>query len=123
MKYPAWLFSSRTQWLGFILGALIVGIGTLTPLSQLADAPGSDKTHHIIGFGGWALLCALGHARRFYWMALSIALMGGVIELIQPYVNRYGEWNDFWADLFGVLLAILIRRLIRPYLLRGTDTA
>ena len=36
----------------------------------------------------------------------------GLVELIQPYVNRYGEWLDMLANTagvaFGVALAIAI---------------
>ena len=101
--------SSQCQWLGFALGLVAISIATLTPMTHLPDAPGSDKLHHVIGFGGWALMCVFGPLRRFLWMALFIFIWGGVIELIQPSVNRYGEWLDFYADGLGVLLVVLAR--------------
>lgn len=42
-------------------------------------------------------------------------LWGGAIELLQPYVNRNGEWLDFAANslgvVFGVCVGMLARRL------------
>ena len=110
------LISPAAQAAGFILGALVISLSTLTPLEYLPPAPGSDKIHHIIGFGGWALLCAFGPTKRFAYMALFIIFWGGMIELIQPYVNRYAEWLDFYADAFGVILVILGRLIVKRFL-------
>lgn len=54
-------------------------------------------------------MCAFGSFRRFAYMAIFIIFWGGAIELIQPSVNRYGEWLDFYADAFGALLVLLTR--------------
>ncbi|UTV98155.1 hypothetical protein KDW99_12835 [Marinomonas rhizomae] len=110
------LTTPAAQAAGFVLGALIICLATLTPADILPAVPGTDKTHHIIGFGGWALLCAFGPLKRFAYMALFIIFWGGMIELIQPYVNRYGEWLDFYADTFGVILIVLVRLIIGLFL-------
>ncbi|WP_353668003.1 hypothetical protein [Marinomonas sp. THO17] len=104
--------SQKLQWLGFVVGLLVISVATLTPMEHLPDAPGSDKLHHVIGFGGWALMCAFGPLKRFLWMAVFIFLWGGVIELIQPSVNRYGEWLDFYADGLGVFIVVLLRGML-----------
>lgn len=122
MKW-SWLFDSRTQWLGFALGALIVLLGTLMPASSLGSPPGSDKLHHILGFGCWAGLCAFGPSKRFYSLAILIVFAGGLIEIIQPYVNRYGDWYDFLADAIGVALACVFHLIVCFFQKRGTDTA
>ncbi|NVK72102.1 MAG: hypothetical protein HWE24_01375 [Oceanospirillaceae bacterium] len=108
--------SPAVQTAGFMLGALIISLSTLMPLEQLPTAPGSDKLHHVLGFAFWALLCALGPKKRFTYMALFIIFWGGAIELIQPYVNRYTEWLDFYADALGVILIIMARLLIERFL-------
>ncbi|MBR7889054.1 hypothetical protein J9B83_08835 [Marinomonas sp. A79] len=107
----AWLLSSTAQTVGFIMGAVIIGWSTLTPAEFLPAAPGGDKLHHVVGFGGWALMCAFGPLKRFLMFALVIVILGGAVEVIQPYVNRYGEWLDFYADAAGVLLAVAARLL------------
>ncbi|MBJ7538889.1 hypothetical protein [Marinomonas transparens] len=98
--------SPTAQAVGFCIGAFIISLSTLSPAEYLPPTPGSDKLHHVLGFGGWALMCAFGPTRRFLYMAAFIVFWGGMIELIQPYVNRYGEWLDFYADTFGVVLVL-----------------
>ncbi|MEO9274757.1 hypothetical protein ABFY09_07830 [Marinomonas sp. 5E14-1] len=105
------LSSPAVQIAGFIIGGLIISLATLLPAENLPPAPGSDKLHHIIGFGGWALMCAFGSIKRFTYMALFIIFWGGAIELIQPSVNRYGEWLDFYADTLGVAIVFFIRSI------------
>lgn len=101
--------SPAAQAAGFVLGALIICLATLTPADILPAVPGTDKTHHVIGFAGWSLLCAFGPLKRFLLLSLFIVFLGGAIELIQPYVNRYAEWLDFFADALGVILVIITR--------------
>ncbi|NLQ16004.1 hypothetical protein HGG82_00020 [Marinomonas sp. M1K-6] len=107
------LTSPTAQAVGFILGALIISLATLTPADSLPLAPGSDKLHHLLGFGGWALLCAFGPMKRFVSMSLLIIAWGGAIELIQPHLNRYGEWLDFYANTSGVVVIVLAKCLLR----------
>ncbi|MEL0613502.1 hypothetical protein [Marinomonas arenicola] len=107
MKHaPPFWQSSIAQLLGFVGGWLLISYTTLTPMEQLPAVAGSDKLHHALGFAGWSLLCVFGPRKRFFVMALFIFLWGGAIELIQPSVNRYGEWADFFADGVGVLLVV-----------------
>jgi len=110
------LTTPAAQAAGFILGAFIILLATLTPADILPPAPGTDKIHHILGFGGWALLCAFGPLRRFLLLSFIIILIGGAIELIQPYVNRYADWLDFYANACGVLLAIIIRLIMQKFI-------
>ena len=114
------LTSPTAQAVGFVIGALIIGFATLTPIDQLPTAPGTDKLHHIIGFGGWALLCAFGPIKRFLLLSVVILCSGGAIELIQPYVNRYAEWMDLYANTLGVTLIVLGRLLISRLLKSNT---
>ncbi|MCV2402225.1 hypothetical protein OFY17_04915 [Marinomonas sp. C2222] len=117
------LTSKQAQWIGFVLGGVIISLSTLTPIEHLPPAPGSDKLHHLIGFGGWALMCAFGPFRQFLIMATFIALWGGVIELIQPYVNRYGEWLDFFANSLGVLCTVTIKTLFHLRIARSISSS
>ncbi len=118
-----WVFSHHAQFLGFALGAILISVATLTPADHLPPVSGSDKLHHVIGFGGWALMCMFGPSKRFFLFLAIIIAWGGAIELIQPYVNRYGEWLDFYADAFGALLTIPLHLLMRRFCQRGIDTA
>ncbi|MCB1857805.1 MAG: VanZ family protein [Gammaproteobacteria bacterium] len=89
---------------------------SLTPLATLPPLPGGDKFQH---FAAYALLGLLGlWARRSLvgavWIAAAMLSYGGIIELLQPYVNRYGELGDFLANgggvLSGGLAAMALRR-------------
>lgn len=108
---PIWQ-STKVQWIGFLLGWVMISIATLTPMDELPPVPGTDKLHHILGFAGWSFLCVFGSRKRFFWMALFIFFWGGAIEMIQPYVNRHREFADFVADGVGVLCVLLPAILI-----------
>jgi len=88
--------------------ALVIIILSLTPLPQLPDMPGSDKTHHIIAYATLAFPTALALPRRVWLMALVYIALGGLIEICQPYVNRYGELLDFIANVLGVMIGSLV---------------
>lgn len=77
---------------------------SLSPLAELPAVPGSDKTHHLIAYGALALPTAFAIPRKWLFLGVLYITLGGVIELIQPYVNRYGEWLDFAANSAGVLI-------------------
>jgi len=123
MKYKTHLYSIFDFWSHyqiplFFLGWFGISIATLTPLEQLPiHVPGSDKLHHIIGFSSWSLMVAAGKQKTFTYLCLFIFLWGGIIELIQPYVNRYGEWLDFGANTVGIvftyLLATFVKRILK----------
>ena len=92
---------------------------TLLPLPPgAANLPGSDKTHHIVGFALLALPMATVQPRAMLWLAPLLAAYGGVIELVQPFVGRAREWADWLADAAGVglgtLAGLAVRRVWRP---------
>lgn len=77
---------------------------SLQPLAELPSVPGGDKTHHLIAYGLLAFPTALAIPSRLWVYGALYICLGGAIEIIQPYVNRYGEWLDFIANLSGVLI-------------------
>ena len=87
--------------------AVIICLVTLTPLPQAVDVPGTDKWHHFLAFA--ALTYPLTVAIRRSWLLVIVfgLLFGASIEIIQPYVNRFGDIADFTADAFGVLIGFL----------------
>lgn len=102
---------------GFIAVAILVG--TLFPVSQLPEVDGGDKAAHLIAFALLALpLNLAGHPR---WLLLNtgFVLFGGMIEFIQPFVGRHGEWLDLGADVIGVAAGLLLARGLHLLLGRG----
>lgn len=87
---------------------VLITAGSLFPADYLPKTPGSDKTHHFIGYCALMLPTALRRPKYWLVIALGIITWSGIIELIQPHVNRYGEWLDLAANSGGVLIAILI---------------
>ena len=103
----------RRYWLS--LSALLLALITafsLNPFSTLPDAPGSDKTHHLIAYAALALPTALRKPKRWRFIILCFLIYSGLIELIQPRVNRHGEWMDFIANVFGLFIGVSLAYLL-----------
>ena len=117
---PLYSFQKRPE-LAYILTlfiALAIIWLSLSPLDALPPAPGGDKLHHFIAYGALSFpVCFVKspHQRLFL---IGFILLGGFIELVQPYVNRYGEWADFGANLAGVIIGYLLARLLDMVMIR-----
>lgn len=73
----------------------------------------SDKLVHLLIY---AYLCFVGFTSKFkisnLTLAIYIFLFGAFIELIHYFhPNRYFEYFDLLANLFGVTIALLINKL------------
>lgn len=98
----------------FLICTIIIVLITslsLTPMPHLPSVPGSDKTHHFIAYA--ALFFPVALAKPKYWLSIGIffIMVSGAIEIIQPYVNRYGEWLDLLSNSGGIICGYLLARL------------
>jgi len=101
------------NWLVFTLLTLIgITILSLWPLNELPSVPGTDKTHHIIAYAALMLPTTLRKPKRWVLLGLFFIAYSGAIELLQPYVNRYGEWLDMFANIAGVVCGFIIAEII-----------
>jgi VanZ family protein len=93
---------------------LLLSIATLSlwPVASLPAVPGTDKTHHFIAYAALMFPAALRQPKYFYAIAAGFLVFSGAIELIQPFVNRYGEWLDMLANAIGVLCGWLLAKII-----------
>jgi len=82
--------------------SLAIFVLALIPLPEMPDLPGTDKQHHLIAFAALTLPCALFYPRALFWVLPLVVAQAGLIEIVQPYVNRMREWADFVAGLKGV---------------------
>ena len=95
--------------------ALLILVGTLTPVPQKIDAPGSDKWHHFIAFAVLTYPMVAANKRLGISIILFGLCLGAGIEIIQPYVNRFGDFNDFKADCIGILIGYFLGNLANRY--------
>jgi len=96
------------HWLAITLCLLaVVTFVSLRPL-HIVLPPNSDKTMHFIVYAIVALPVALASPRNLIGVLFGIAVWSGVIELIQPYVGRYGEWMDLFANIGGIAIGAML---------------
>ncbi|TPH13364.1 VanZ family protein [Litorilituus lipolyticus] len=95
----------------------VVAIATLSlwPAASLPQVPGTDKTHHFIAYGLLMLPTALKKPKGWLYIAFAFIAFSGLIELVQPYVNRYGEWLDMLANILGLLCGIFVAKLVEIF--------
>ena len=87
---------------------LIIAFLSLYPLTKLSEFPGTDKTHHLVAYFFLALPSGLKKPNKWALHICLFIIFGGVIEMIQPYLNRYGEWLDFFANTIGVIFGFFV---------------
>lgn len=93
---------------------------SLWPVSGTPVIPGSDKTHHLIAYAALMFPAAIRQHKQLWHIAIFFVCFSGAIELIQPYVNRYGELLDLAANAVGLLCGMLLARLFLFF--AGTKT-
>ena len=107
------IFLIQKYWLHITL-ILLVSIASLSlwPVAHLPSVPGTDKTHHFIAYAALMLPTALRLPK--HWLIITVAFLAfsGAIEIIQPYVNRYGEWLDMAANVFGLICGFILAKII-----------
>ena len=90
-----------------IIVTFTLTVAMLWPLEAPPPAPeGIDKLVHLIAFA--ALAFPLARTGRFGLLPvfISASAFGGIIEVIQPSLNRSADFNDWVADIVGVALGI-----------------
>ena len=113
----------QKNWLHITI-LLLVSIATLSlwPAAYLPEVPGTDKTHHFIAYAALMLPTALRKPK--YWLTLTLLFLAfsGAIELIQPYVNRYGEWLDMAANASGLVCGFILAKIM-TFFVSNNNTA
>lgn len=106
----------KKYWL-IITGLILVAITVLSlwPLATLPSVPGTDKTHHLIGYAVLMFPVALRQPRCWGWIGVALLVYSGGIELVQPYVNRYGEWLDLAANAGGLFCGWLLAMVLNCF--------
>jgi len=107
------IFLIRKYWLHITL-ILLASIATLSlwPIAHLPIVPGTDKTHHFIAYAALMLPTALRQPKHWLIITFAFLAFSGAIEILQPYVNRYGEWLDIAANAFGLTCGFIIAKIM-----------
>ena len=106
----------RKYWLFCTLFTLTtITVLSLYPLETLPPVPGTDKTHHFIAYATLMLPTALRKPKHWVLIVLLFIAWSGAIELIQPYVNRYGEWKDLLANIAGLACGLIIAEIVKRF--------
>lgn len=90
--------------LGVTLGILMLG-----PFSGVEARLGlSDKEGHTLAFFTLCALCLVA-LPRVRWMDIAILCLalGGMFEVLQPFMGREGSLYDWLADALGVGLCVV----------------
>ena len=92
-----------------ILSNLALLTVCLIPLPKGLPSPftRTDLVVHLFSYLIVTGLFLLSHQKK-YQVAVLLVIQGTLVEIIQPYVNRYFEWYDIGANTLGVLTALLI---------------
>ncbi|MCK4840163.1 MAG: VanZ family protein [Desulfobulbaceae bacterium] len=102
----------RNYWIALtlIIFAAITAL-SLWPPDNLPSVPGSDKTHHFIAYAALIFPTVLRKPRYWPLIGLFFISWSGVIELLQPYANRSGEWLDMAANTAGLVCGLLAAQI------------
>lgn len=89
---------------------MLMGISALSlyPYDGMPSVPGSDKLHHLVAYAMLMIPVAVRKPKYWQMMGLGFVAFSGIIELIQPYVNRFGEWLDLFANTLGLICGLLL---------------
>ncbi|TBR37981.1 hypothetical protein CBF23_013240 [Marinomonas agarivorans] len=97
----------QTQLKPFFIGLILFLCFAFLPREYLPQLALHEKLQHVIAFAGLTLLVVHKKIRPFSYLCLLLLLLGGLIELIQPLVQRSAEWEDILANFLGVAIVYL----------------
>jgi len=101
------LIQKKWKLITIFLMLLIIFL-SLYPLQKLPEFQSNDKTQHLVAYFFLALPTGLKNPNKWGLYICFYIIFGGIIELVQPFVNRYGEWLDFFANTIGVILGFCV---------------
>ena len=84
--------------------ALIICVGTLMTLPQAVDILETDKWYYFVAFAALTYLLTVANWRCWFLIIAFGLSFGALIEIIQPYVNRFGDTADLTTDVVGMLI-------------------
>ncbi|NQW26417.1 MAG: VanZ family protein [Flammeovirgaceae bacterium] len=97
------------HWMIITIGLLlIITVLSLYPIPVLPEMGGNDKIRHFIAYGVLTFPVSYVNFKKTFPLLLVFVCFSGCIELIQPLVNRNGEWLDLLANAAGIVIGFLV---------------
>ena len=87
---------------------IIITLISLYPLQEQPNIPGSDKVHHLIAYSALAIGVELRRPSNYVLIIIFFSFYSGLIEIIQPYVNRFREIEDFLFNNLGIFIGLTL---------------
>ncbi|WP_036480822.1 VanZ family protein [Myxosarcina sp. GI1] len=107
----------KRYWISITLFILtVITFLSLYPRDKLPPAPGSDKTHHLVAYALLMFPAAVKKPNYLPAIGLFFVCWSGAIELLQPFVNRYGEFKDLAANIAGLVIGFVIVKILERLL-------
>ncbi len=101
-----------------VFSLIVITTLSLIPLPESAEFPVSDKFQHFFAYGVLIFPVALRQPKYWLLVACFFIAWSGMIELVQPYLNRHGEWLDLLANFGGILLGAILGIVTQAVLLK-----
>lgn len=107
-RFPLTLFCIALIWYLCLFKPPTLRISTFTGFDKFVHISMYLGTCSVFWFEYFRCKTKLSKSRLFLLAVLAPILMSGLIELAQAYLTTYrgGDWLDFAANSFGVLLAL-----------------
>ena len=87
---------------------ILITLLSLYPLQEQPNIPGSDKIHHLIAYSALAIGVGLRRPSNYVLIIIFFSFYSGLIEIIQPYVNRFSEIEDFLFNNLGIFIGLTL---------------
>ena len=91
---------------------VIITFLSLYPLQEEPSIPGSDKIHHLIAYSALTFGVGLRRPSNYILIIIFFSFYSGLIEIIQPYVNRFREIEDFLFNNLGIFIGLTLGIII-----------
>ena len=95
---------------------IIITFLSLYPLKEKPSIPGSDKIHHLIAYSALSIGVGLRRPSNYLLIIVFFSFYSGLIEIVQPYVNRFGEIEDFLFNNLGIFIGLTLGIVINKIL-------
>jgi len=102
------LFFFNENWkiyTGIIL--FIITVLSLYPLNPQTSFPGDDKLHHLLAYSFLTICLGIRKPQNYILILIFLSFYSGLIEIIQPYVNRFAEIEDFIFNNLGLIIGFV----------------